>query len=160
PSGGVGRVRGGIPGCELHLFQPRKAGNLDCTFCLDCIHACPHDNVGIAAATPGAELWHDRQRSGIGRFGRRSDVAALVVLRVFGAFTNAAGMVGPVVEWEDWLTALLGLTSPRAAVSLLYVLGLFVVPVLAVGMAAVCSRSWGRLACTSIETATRFSYAL
>ena len=24
--------RGHLPGCELHLFQPRKSGNLDCTF--------------------------------------------------------------------------------------------------------------------------------
>ena len=40
-------------GCELALFQPRKIGNLDCTFCLDCVHACPHDNVGIGCRVPG-----------------------------------------------------------------------------------------------------------
>src|SRR6185369_5036449 len=34
-------------GCELALFQPMKTGNLDCTFCLDCVQACPHDNIGI-----------------------------------------------------------------------------------------------------------------
>ena len=34
-------------GCELYLFQPKKAGNLDCTFCLDCVKACPHDNVAL-----------------------------------------------------------------------------------------------------------------
>ena len=28
------RGRGDIPGCELHLYQPRKSGNMDCTFCL------------------------------------------------------------------------------------------------------------------------------
>ena len=39
-------------GCELALFQPRKVGNLDCTFCLDCVYACPHDNVGILARLP------------------------------------------------------------------------------------------------------------
>ena len=49
------RGRDGIPGCELHLFQPRKAGNMDCTFCLDCVHACPHDNVGILAEPPGRD---------------------------------------------------------------------------------------------------------
>ena len=90
--------RDGIPGCELELHQPRKVGNLDCTFCLDCIHACPHDNVGILAVTPTADLWHDPLRSGVGRFSRRPDLAALVVLLVFGAFANAAGMVGPVVD--------------------------------------------------------------
>src|SRR5207248_2938529 len=53
------RGRDGIPGCELHLFQPRKASNMDCTFCLDCVHACPHDNVGLVPVTPSAELWQD-----------------------------------------------------------------------------------------------------
>ena len=47
---GRARCRGGRRscsqrGCELALFQPTKVGNLDCTFCLDCVHACPHDNV-------------------------------------------------------------------------------------------------------------------
>ena len=49
---------GEFAGCELHLFQPRKSGNMDCTFCLDCIHACPHENVGILARPLGSELWH------------------------------------------------------------------------------------------------------
>ena len=47
------RGRDGIPGCELGLFQPRKVGNLDCTFCLDCVHSCPHENVGILPVVPG-----------------------------------------------------------------------------------------------------------
>jgi cytochrome c oxidase assembly factor CtaG len=46
------RGRDGIPGCELHLFLPRKASNMDCTACLDCVHACPHDNVGLIASPP------------------------------------------------------------------------------------------------------------
>jgi polyferredoxin len=53
-------------GCELDLFLPRKVGNLDCTFCLDCVYACPHDNVGIVARLPGETLADDGVRSGIG----------------------------------------------------------------------------------------------
>ena len=34
-------------GCETDLYLPRKSGNLDCTFCLDCVRACPHDNIGL-----------------------------------------------------------------------------------------------------------------
>ena len=64
------RGRDGIPGCELHLFQPRKSSNMDCTFCLDCVHACPHDNVGILGGAPGKALWRDPVRSGLGRFGQ------------------------------------------------------------------------------------------
>ena len=57
-----------IRGCELALFQPRKVGNMDCTFCLDCVHACPHDNIGILSRMPGEELLSDPLRSGIGYF--------------------------------------------------------------------------------------------
>src|SRR5262249_32099003 len=106
------RGRDGIPGCELHLFQPRKAGNMDCTACLDCAHACPHDNIGVLAIPPGRDLWLDPVRSGVGSFGRRTDLAALVVVLVFGAFANAAGMVAPVVAWRDWPCSAVGVPSP------------------------------------------------
>ena len=69
---------------------------MDCTFCLDCVHACPYDNVGLIARTPTSELWTDPYRSGIGRFSRRADLAALVVVLTFGAFLNAFNMIRPV----------------------------------------------------------------
>jgi hypothetical protein len=154
------RGRDGIPGCELHLFLPRKAGNMDCTACLDCVHACPHDNVGLIAGPPGAELWNDRPRSGVGRFGRRPDLAALVVVLVFGAFANAAGMVGPVADGQERLAALVGIRSPLLATTAFYLLALVVVPLLAVGSAAVLSRRWGRLEAGTLEVAVRYAYAL
>ena len=88
-------------GCELHLFLPRKAGNMDCTFCLDCVKACPHDNVGILAIAPGRELARDPIRSSLGRFSRRPDVAALALVVVFSAFASAAAMVVPVTAGRD-----------------------------------------------------------
>jgi cytochrome c oxidase assembly factor CtaG/polyferredoxin len=160
PRGGEGRVRGGIPGCELHLFQPRKAGNLDCTFCLDCIHACPHDNIGIVTAIPGAALWHDRQRSGLGRFGRRPDLAALVLVLVFGAFANAAGMVGPVLTFQDWVAAALGQQSSTLVVTASLIAALVVLPLLLVGTATVLGRWWSGDRGRWLDLATRFSFAL
>jgi hypothetical protein len=154
------RGGGGIPGCELHLFQPRKAGNMDCTFCLDCIHACPHDNIGIQARAPGSDLWADTPGSGVGQLGKRPDLALLVVVLVFGAFANAAGMVGPVLAWRQWLGSLAGQPSPLLITSLGYFLGLLVLPLLAVGSTAVLSRQWGQLPLNWFEVATRYSYAL
>jgi cytochrome c oxidase assembly factor CtaG len=154
------RGGGGIPGCELHLFQPRKAGNMDCTFCLDCVHACPHDNVGILAEPPGSELWRDPPRSGLGRFGKRPDLAALVVVLVFGAFANAAGMVAPFLEWQDRLASLLHQRSTLLTTSLFYILALVVLPALLVGMPAALSRRAGRLSLSRLEVAVRFCYAL
>ena len=87
-------------GCELALFQPRKVGNIDCTFCLDCVQACPHDNVGIISRLPAAELMTDRMRSGVGFLSKRKDLAALASCSAFGALLNAFGMVSPVYALE------------------------------------------------------------
>jgi hypothetical protein len=154
------RGRDGLPGCELQLFVPRKSGNMDCTFCLDCVHACPNSNVGILARSPGSELLTDAPRSGVGRFSQRPDLAVLIVLLVFGAFANAAGMVGTVVAWRERLDHMLGLSSPLLSISLGYVVALMILPLALVGTAAWASRRFGRLTGSWVEIATRFSYTL
>jgi cytochrome c oxidase assembly factor CtaG/polyferredoxin len=154
------RGRGDVPGCGTGLYLPRKAGNMDCTFCLDCAHACPHDNVGVLAAVPGRELWRDAFRSGIGRFARRPDLAALAVVLVFAAFANAAGMVTPVAGCLDAAGTLLGRASPLLATTLFYMASLAALPALLVGTAAAVSRRWGRLPGSVGEVATRFAFTL
>jgi cytochrome c oxidase assembly factor CtaG len=154
------RGRPAARGCELHLFMPRKASNLDCTFCLDCIHACPHDNIGIVAVTPAAELWHDRLRSGIGRFGKRPDLALLVLVLVFGAFANAGGMVGPVAEWQNRLQQQWGPQRSFWVFGVYYLLVLALIPILAAGSAAWLSRWWGQLSTSWLEAGTRQVYTL
>ncbi len=148
------------PGCQMHLFQPRKSGNLDCTFCLDCVNACPHQNVGVLAVAPGHALWGDRLRSGIGRYSARPDVAALVALLAFGALANAAGMVEPVVLWQERLRTWLGNPSWLAMTTAYYVSALMLLPVLSLGLAAMLSRAWGRLNQPVLTVATRFTFAL
>ena len=138
-------------GCETQLFQPMKLGNFDCTFCLDCVQACPKQNVGILQATPGKSLFEDRPSSGIGRLSRRPDVAALVLILVFGAFLNAAGMTEPVMLWMHRWHARLGSMLP--VVTAMYIAGLLIVPVT---LAAVCGwisrraaqQSWKDLTCS------------
>src|SRR5690606_36936881 len=88
-------------GCELALFRPRKVGNLDCTFCLDCVYACPHDNVGILSRLPAETLGNGGTRSGIGNLDRRSDWTALSIVFVFGALLNAFAIVSPVYALEQ-----------------------------------------------------------
>ena len=83
-----------LSGCELNLYLPRKAGNLDCTFCLDCIHVCPHENIGIIAVVPGADLGNDAHHSGIGRLGGHAGSGGADRDPGIRAFTNAEGMVG------------------------------------------------------------------
>jgi hypothetical protein len=141
---------------------------MDCTFCLDCIHACPHDNVGILAQPPGTTLWHDSFRSGLGRFAKRPDLAALILVLTFGAFANAAGMVAPILEFRDQLTSYSrtsgapnsGWLSPILVTSFFYLFALLVLPALMIGMSAVLSRWLGQLKESWLQMATRFAFSL
>jgi hypothetical protein len=134
-------------GCELHLFQPKKTGNFDCTFCLDCVHACPHDNVAISPVVPASSLIQDQRGSGIGRLSKRPDVAALVLILVFGAFANAGGMVGPVAGWMHGQYQRLGF----------FVASLVIAPLALACASGLLSRrlggslrSWSDLSCTFV----------
>jgi len=151
----------GQRGCELWLFQPRKAGNMDCTFCLDCVHACPHDNVGLIGRTPTSELWTDPYRSGLGRFSRRADLAALVVAFTFGAFLNAFNMIKPVHALQALLARALNTTSPAPGLVLIFVFGLIILPVCLLGAAALTSRAFGRIKGERIaDNLLRYVYGL
>ena len=115
-------------GCELFLFQPKKESNLDCTFCLDCVKACPHDNVGLLPVAPAKTLLSDVYRSSIGRLSKRTDLVALVLLLVFGAFVNAAGMVEPVMMWEHRWHARLGVHAMPFVVLAFVLMGAVILP--------------------------------
>jgi len=145
-------------GCELQLFQPRKSGNMDCTFCLDCIKACPHENVGIIAVRPGHDLVEDRPRSSVGRYSTRLDLAALVLVLTFGAFANAAGMVAPVLAAISKAASALNFSSDLGVVTLLSVLVLMIIPA-AMAMAAA---GWSSAVAGNVlkENLCRFSLSL
>ena len=147
-------------GCELALFQPRKVGNLDCTFCLDCVQACPYDNVGVIGRVPAAELTTDPMRSGIGYFSRRKDIAALVVVFTFGALLNAFGMVSPVYALEQWLAKSFGVTYESPVLA--FIFGIFLIgePLLLLGVAAWLTRMWGGNRKPLLGIATRYAYVL
>lgn len=127
-------------GCELALFQPKKVGNLDCTFCMDCVHACPHDNVGILSRLPAAELETDVRRSGIGRLSRRSDFSVLAIVFTFGALLNAFAMVSPVYVVEQWLAGLMHTSYEWPVLGALFGFALVVEPAVLVGAAALATR--------------------
>ncbi|TWT38713.1 cytochrome c oxidase assembly protein [Blastopirellula retiformator] len=132
------------PGCQLSLFVPKKQGNLDCTFCLDCADACPHQNITIVPLRIGSDLVIDPQRSGVGSYSQRTDLAALIVVLFFAALLNAAWMTVPLVGVEESLTTWLGWGRlPTVTVGML--LGLLALPWLlmqAVGKATSPDVSW------------------
>lgn len=127
-------------GCELALFQPEKVGNLDCTFCLDCVYACPHDNVGILSRLPATELGTDERRSGIGRLSKRKDLSALALIFTFGALLNAFGMISPVYVVEQALSDLLVIRTEAPILAILFVFMLIVEPLILLGGATIVTR--------------------
>jgi hypothetical protein len=147
-------------GCELALFQPLKVGNMDCTFCLDCVHACPHDNIGILSRLPASELMVDARRSGIGRFSQRKDVAALAIVFSFGALLNAFGMVSPVYALESWLAGILHVNSKAPVLGVLFALFLVVEPAVLLGLAAWLTQISGGSRQALVPLAVRYTYGL
>jgi ferredoxin len=146
-------------GCELALFLPLKVGNMDCTLCLDCVQACPHDNIALSPRIPGAELADFRRRSGVGRFERRWDIGALAVLFAFGGLLNAFAMTAPASNAERWLSAATGVTSEALALASLFVVGLGVAPMILLGGAAAATRLIGRDTASAAQIALRYAYA-
>ncbi|MQA28551.1 MAG: FesM [Luteitalea sp.] len=156
-----GRPETNQRGCELGLFLPAKIGSLDCTFCLDCVQACPHDNVALAVGVPGAELLDLRRRSGIGRLTERWDVATLTVLFAFGGLLNAFAMTAPVLDLERWLARVMGSTSEAPVLAVLFVVALGAVPLAALGGAAAVTRHLTRPTSYSVgQIAVRYACAL
>jgi polyferredoxin len=154
-------------GCELGLFLPMKVGNMDCTFCLDCVHACPHDNIALATRLPGAELAESRRRSGIGRLARRWDIAALAIVFVFGGMLNAFAMVAPVYRLEAWLAHALGVMSETPVLAIVFLASLVLVPVVLIGGAAYVTRMFaggtgpiGRIAVNYVYALVPFGFGM
>jgi ferredoxin len=147
-------------GCELALFQPRKVGNLDCTFCLDCVYACPVDNIGIMARMPGDELTDPSLRSGLGRIQKRPDLAALAIVFTFGALLNAFGMVSPVYAVEQFLAGVFHTRREWPVLATLFVLLLVVEPAVLLGAAALWARRAARLRTGVLPLIGRYAFAL
>ena len=148
-------------GCELGLFLPGKIGNLDCTLCLDCVHACPHDNIALVTRVPGQELLETRRRSGIGRLADRFDIAALAMVFTCGALINAFAMTAPAVALEGRLAALLHVRSEAVVLGLLFGAALVGLPAaLLAGAAAVTRAAAGEKASPLRPVAWRYAFSL
>jgi energy-coupling factor transporter transmembrane protein EcfT len=147
-------------GCELDLFLPQKVGNLDCTLCMDCVKACPHDNVAIYAMSPMREVARDPQRSSIRRLSLRTDITAVILVVVFAAFLNAAAMIGPGAA----LFAKVGTLVPSPWQALASALGTIVMAAL-LAFVAWTTAAWMHTSGKGSDTTThevfsRFSLAL
>ncbi len=113
----------GTPGCGTLLFAPQITSNLECTLCLDCVRACPHDNVGWLTRTPGRELLQPDA------WPKRWDVSLLVILLTVMGLTNAFGMVPPIFTLQVWLAETVGLQNELIILLLIFGVTSLLLPV-------------------------------
>lgn len=106
---------GFFPGCETDLFVPTITSNMDCTLCLNCVRACPYDNVALTVRAPGRELHHDP-------WARRGRLAAVMmgVLLTFFGIMNALAMIPPFFDAAESLADLLGTRNEATLLLFLY----------------------------------------
>ncbi len=136
--GGLKEVRHGpegTPGCGTLLFAPQIRSNLDCVYCLDCVRACPHDNIGLMTRAPGRELLQAEA------WPQRWDVSLLVIILAFTGLTNAFGMVPPVYELQRALAAALNTNSEFLVLLIIFGVGNLLLPTGIAVLAALLSRA-------------------
>lgn len=104
----------GTLGCGTELFAPQIRSNLDCTMCLDCVRACPHENVSLFTRTPGAEL------SRADSWPRRWDISLLAIALGFMGISNAFGMAPPYYALQEWLAQNLGIANEFVVLLLIF----------------------------------------
>ena len=128
----------GTLGCGTELFAPQIHGNMDCTMCLDCVRACPHDNVSLFTRAPGRELSRGESMP------RRWDQSLLFIALAFMGISNAFGMTPPYYDLQVWLALNLGISSEFLVLLLIFGLSNLLLPlVAAAGAAAVGIRLGG-----------------
>lgn len=130
-------VRGSprVAGCGTLLYVPQMRGNLDCTQCLDCVRACPYDNVALALRPNLAEVIRPDA------WPHRMDVAFLVWMLLAVGLSNAFGMVAPARQAEAWL-AQWGLRSEGLRLFALFAGMNLALPFFILWMLGVWTRRW------------------
>lgn len=110
-------------GCQLELYVPTLQSNLNCTLCLDCAKACPHDNVALTVRPPGDELFRQT-------WPRRLDLALLAIFAAFAGLVNAFAMTPPFYALAENLARLLGTTQEVLILALVFLVGTILLPLL------------------------------
>lgn len=130
---------GYFPGCESDLFVPTITSNLDCTYCFNCVRACPYDNVALSVRAPGREL---SRRPWARRFGLPAMVFG--VLLTYWGVVNALAMITPFYAFAAGLSNLLGTRNEFVLLGAMYLLVTAAGVALTVGAAMLADRLGGR----------------
>lgn len=103
---------GAFPGCETELFVPQIKSNQDCTLCLNCVRACPYDNVALEVRSPMREAAHTTPKT---------DWTWFVVFLTWAGLLNAFAMIPPYFNLAAWLAGVLGTRDEALLLGLIFI---------------------------------------
>ncbi len=106
---------GTFPGCETDLFVPAIQSNTDCTLCLNCVRACPYDNVALELRSPTREAEILRPKS---------DWALFVTVLAWAGLVNAFAMIPAFYSLAEWLAGLLGTRDQTVLLIIIQTVGI------------------------------------
>jgi polyferredoxin len=101
-----------FPGCETALFVPHIQSNQDCTLCLNCLRACPYDNVALNIRSPVREALETKPKT---------DWTWFVVFLTWAGLFNAFAMIPPYYNLATWLSGVLGTQNEALLLALIFV---------------------------------------
>jgi ferredoxin len=102
-----------FPGCETDLFVPQIQSNQDCTLCLNCLRACPYDNVALTLHSPIFEPLSAKPKT---------DWTWFVVFLTWAGLLNAFAMIPPYYNLAAWLSGVLGTRDEALLLGFIFVL--------------------------------------
>ena len=111
----AGASQGSFPGCETDLFVPAINSNTDCTLCLNCVRACPYDNVALELRAPTFEAVHARPKA---------DWALFVTVLTWAGLVNAFAMTPTFYSFATALSSFLGTRSEAVLLLLIQGVGI------------------------------------
>ena len=97
------RGRPGFRGCEAQTLSAEQIEQHGLHLLLRLHSGVPAGKRRPHRVAPRNAALSNGFGTGVGQFARRPDLAAVVFLLVFASLANAAGMVQPVLAWEDHL---------------------------------------------------------
>jgi ferredoxin len=135
--------------CSWFQFPPTLERNAECSLCLDCVRACPHDNIALRIQPSGSDLAQFQPR-------RKSLDEAATVAAVLGvSLLQTAVMLNGWSDWEARVGSWLGLAPGAFLYTLVFISVGVVLPLALLVTVAYLSVSLGRGARADVWKAAR-----
>ncbi|MFH1978074.1 MAG: 4Fe-4S binding protein [Candidatus Aenigmatarchaeota archaeon] len=100
--------------CSMGEYIGNMKSNYNCNFCMDCVKACPKNNIVLRFRNFGSDLWSTNM-------GIAGSIAALLIIGV--SIIQTVAMMGPWPAFQNTIASVSGIFNP----SIVYLLSFFLI---------------------------------